>query len=150
MTKISILTILLAKPNMDTNRLWQTSSEKIAQFLPLLLKGVYDGYSNDNVKKAISCKTTTHSCTCTTLYCTFPFRHCRTTTWKCLISGWMKNASKRRQIFLSLGITHSLIHSSSSDPGWDIRLKGISFYEFHSRRVRPYLTSKRVGIIVLK
>ena len=44
---------------MDTKRLWQTSSEKIAQFLPLLLKGVYDGYSNDNVKKAISCKTTT-------------------------------------------------------------------------------------------
>ena len=109
MTKISILTIFRAKSNIDTKRLWQKSSEKIAQFLLLLLKGVYDGYSNDNVKKAITCKTTTHSCTCTTLYCTFPFRHCRTTTWKCLISGLMKNASKRRQIFLSLGITHSLI-----------------------------------------
>ena len=146
MTKISILTILLAKPNMDTNRLWQTSSEKIAQFLPPLLKGVYDGYSNDNVKKVVK----QQLCTCITLYCTFPFRHCRTTTWKCLISGWMKNASKRRQIFLSLGITHSLIHSSSSDPGWDTRLKGIGFNEFHSRRVRPYLIIKRVWIIVLK
>ena len=146
MTKISILTIFLAKPNMDTKTLWQTSSEKIAQFLPLLLKGVYDGYGNDNVKKVAK----QQLCTCITLYCTFLFRHCRTTTWKCLISGLMKNANKRRQIFLSLGITHSLIHSSSSDPGWDTRLKGIGFNEFHSRRVRPYLIIKRVWIIVLK
>ena len=52
MTKISILTIFRAKSNIDTKRLWQKSSEKIAQFLLLLLKGVYDGYSNDNVKKS--------------------------------------------------------------------------------------------------
>ena len=47
---IYIMTIFLATPHIDTKRLWQKSSEKIAQFLPLLLKGVYEGYGNDNVK----------------------------------------------------------------------------------------------------
>ena len=34
--------------------------------------------------------------------CTFFFRHCTTTTWKCLISRFMEDVNKRRRIFLSL------------------------------------------------
>ena len=70
--KIPTLTIFLAKSNRDTKRLWQKSSEKNAQFLPLLLKGVHDGYSNGNVKKPISCKTTTLHMHHALLYISFP------------------------------------------------------------------------------
>ena len=62
-----------------------------------------DGDSNENLKKAIGLhgkkKTTLHvhhSC------CTFLWRHCTTTTWKCVIFRFMEFVNKRRRTFLSL------------------------------------------------
>ena len=118
MTKISILAIFLAKLDIDTKRLWQKSSEKIAKFLLLLLlKGIYDGYSNDSRQKRNRLQNNN-------------FAHA------------LQDYHVKMPIFkFNEERTHS---SSYSEPGWDIRLKGIGFYEFHSRRVRPYLTCKRV------
>ena len=36
-------------------------------------------------------------CTCITLYCTFPCRHCTTLTWKCLISPFVRGSEPTRQ-----------------------------------------------------
>ena len=62
-----------------------------------------DGDGNENAKKAMGLlsKTTIlhvhHICG----FCTFPCRHCTTTTWKCLISRFMEDVTKRRRMFLS-------------------------------------------------
>ena len=39
--------------------------------------------------------------TCTTLFCTFRYRFCTTTTWKCLISLFMENINKQWPNFIS-------------------------------------------------
>ena len=36
------------------------------------------------------------------VFCTFLYRHCTTTTWKCLISRFMKDVNKQWQNFFSL------------------------------------------------
>ena len=41
-------------------------------------------------------------CTCITLFCTFLYRPCKTTTWKCLIASFMEDVNKRRRISFSL------------------------------------------------
>ena len=41
-------------------------------------------------------------CTCITLFCTFLYRPCTNTTWKCLIASFMEDANKRRRISFSL------------------------------------------------
>ena len=58
---------------------------------------ILDSYANPRLRLV---KTTTlhvHHAFCTSLC-----RHCTTTTWKCVISRYMENVNKRRQIFLSL------------------------------------------------
>ena len=40
--------------------------------------------------------------TCTTLFCTFRYSPCTTTTWKCLIASFMEDVNKRRRISFSL------------------------------------------------
>ena len=40
--------------------------------------------------------------TCITLFCTFLFRPCATTTWKCLIASFMEEVNKRQRISFSL------------------------------------------------
>ena len=64
-------------------------------------------------------------CTCITLFSvfyTFLCRFCTTTTWKCLISRFMKNVNKQRRNFISL-----------SEHGY-------SPLEFNSRRIGQFLT----------
>ena len=39
-------------------------------------------------------------CTCSTLFCTFLYRPCTTTTLKCLIASFMEDANERRRISL--------------------------------------------------
>ena len=39
---------------------------------------------------------------CITLFCTFLYRPCTTTTWKCLIASFMEDVNKRRRISFSL------------------------------------------------
>ena len=57
---------------------------------------------NDNVKKAIGWMLAKQQlCTCITLFSTFLYRHCTTTTWKCLTSRFMENVNEGRRIFLS-------------------------------------------------
>ena len=41
-------------------------------------------------------------CTCITLFCTFLYRPCTTTTSKCLIASFMEDVNKRRRISFSL------------------------------------------------
>ena len=38
-------------------------------------------------------------CTCITFFCTFLCRHCTTTTWKCLISRFMKGREHKTTFF---------------------------------------------------
>ena len=40
--------------------------------------------------------------TCITLFCTFLYRFCTTTSWKCLISHFMENVNRQRRNFISL------------------------------------------------
>ena len=40
-------------------------------------------------------------CTCTMHFCTFLYRPCTTTTWKCLIASFMEDVNKRRRISFS-------------------------------------------------
>ena len=47
-------------------------------------------------------KTKQQLCTCITLFCIFLCRHCLTSTWKCLISRFVKDVNKQWQNFLSL------------------------------------------------
>ena len=74
-------------------------------------------------------------CTCITLFsvfCTFLYRFCTTTTWKCLISRFMENVNKLRRNFISLSEL------------------GYSPLEFNSRRMANFWQSKWVGIIAIK
>ena len=41
-------------------------------------------------------------CTCITLFCTFLYRPCTTTTWKCLIASFIEDVNKWRRISFSL------------------------------------------------
>ena len=62
-----------------------------------------DGHGNKNVKKGIYVENIKQQlCMCSTLFCTFPSRHCTTTTWKCLISRSMVDVNKPRRNFPSL------------------------------------------------
>ena len=147
MTKISILTIFLAKPNINTKRLWQKSSEKIAQFSTAAAERSLRRLRQRKRQK--TCKTTTLHVHHALLYISFPSLQ----DYNVKMPNFRFN-EERKQTKTNLSFSFfpwvSLTHSSSSDPGWDTRLKGNGFYEFHSRRVHPYLTSKRVWIIVLK
>ena len=60
-------------------------------------------------------------CTCSMLFCTLLYRHCTTTTGKCLISRFMEDVNKRRAKFLCLS---ELEYGS---------------WEFGSKRVRLHL-----------
>ena len=40
--------------------------------------------------------------TCITLFCTFLYRFCTTTSWKCLILHFMENVNRQRRNFISL------------------------------------------------
>ena len=40
-------------------------------------------------------------CTCITLFCTFLCRRCTTTTWNCLISGFVEDGNKRQLLSFS-------------------------------------------------
>ena len=60
-------------------------------------------------------------CACSTLFCTLLYRHCTTTTGKCLISRFMEDVNKRRAKFLCLS---ELEYGS---------------WEFGSKRVRLHL-----------
>ena len=61
-----------------------------------------DGHGNEDVKKAISLLRKQQLCTCITLFCTFLYRLCTTTKWKCLIASFMEDVNKRRRISFSL------------------------------------------------
>ena len=81
-----------------------------------------DGDRNENGKKKkglINITTTLHV---HHTFCTFPCRHCTTTTWKCLLSRFMENVNKRRRIFLSL----SKLESGPQ--------------EINSKEIRPHFT----------
>ena len=53
-------------------------------------------------------------CTCIKLLCTFPCRHCTTTTWKCLISRFVENANTRQQLYFSFAeLWYSLLEFNS-------------------------------------
>ena len=106
----------LFTPHQNLSDTWWTISEigvvqllsvtEIAPKSPLLWSFSNDngdGNGNENAKKAIGLlsKTTIlhvlHICG----FCKFLCRHCTTTTWKCLISRFMEDVTKRRRIFLS-------------------------------------------------
>ena len=40
-------------------------------------------------------------CTCITLFCTFPYRHCTTTTWECQISRLLEDMNTRQRLCFS-------------------------------------------------
>ena len=61
-------------------------------------------------------------CTCITLFCTFLYRHCTTTTRKCLISRFMEDVNKLLWNFLShseLGYGFSGIQLQKCSPTFD-------------------------------
>ena len=62
-----------------------------------------DGNGNENAKKAMGLlsKTTILRVHRICGFCTLLCRHCTTTTWKCLISRFMEDVTKRRRMFLS-------------------------------------------------
>ena len=87
-----------------------------------------DGNGNENAKKKQwVCKAKQQLCTYITLFCTFLCRHCTTTTWKCLISRFMEDVTKRRRIFLSFSKL------------------GCGSQEINSRKIRLHLTFSADG-----
>ena len=101
-------TRILPKGKVINMRYWPSSFDQddwiLAKFFFLMLLGSFsndDGDGSENFKKAIGLLSKTTS-TCITLFCTFLYRLCKTTTWKCLISRFMEDVNKRRRIFLSL------------------------------------------------
>ena len=61
-----------------------------------------DGEGKEDVKKQKVYYAKQQLCTCITLFCTFLYRPCTTTTWKCLIASFMEDVNKRRRISFSL------------------------------------------------
>ena len=59
----------------------------------------YDGDDNEKVKKSNRLNRQSNtSARAARLFCTFLCRHCTTTTGKCLISRFMEDANKRREL----------------------------------------------------
>ena len=57
-----------------------------------------DGDGNEKGKKINRFRLAKQQlCTCITLFCTFPCRHCTTTTWNCLISRFVEDANTRQR-----------------------------------------------------
>ena len=73
---------------------------------------------------------------CITLFCTFLCHHCTTWMWKCLISCFMEDVNKRRQIFLSLlnlsEVPRNSIPGKFAD-NWHFQRFGINTTKFEKR-----------------
>ena len=91
--------------------IWKPSIAAIAEpFLSAIvaitckpgLFGNDHGDGNENARKAMGLLNKTTTLHVITLFCTFCCHHYTTTTWKCLISSFMKDVNKRRWVFLSL------------------------------------------------
>ena len=70
-----------------------------------------NGDGNENVEKAIGLLRLAkqHPCTCITLFGSFPLRHYKTTTWKCIISSFVENVNTwQRLSFPFSGLSYSL------------------------------------------
>ena len=61
-----------------------------------------DGDGNQDVNKAIGLLRKTTTLHVHHAFCTFLYRPCTTTTWKCLIASLMEDVNKRRRISFSL------------------------------------------------
>ena len=88
-----------------------------------------DGDGNENAKKAMGLLSKTRILHVHRIcgFCTFLCRHCTTTTWKCLISRFMEDVTKRRRIFLSFSKL------------------GCGSQEINSRKIRLHLTFSADG-----
>ena len=69
--------------------LWEFHFHVVNKLLGTLRN--YDGDGNENVKKAIGLKSKQQHCTCITLFCTFLWSPCITTTWNDQILGYLGN-----------------------------------------------------------
>ena len=77
-------------------------------------------------------------CTCITLFCTFLSRRCTTTTWKCLISRFVKDGNTGQQLsfsFLELWHSPSELNSQKIANMWQIKRDGISAIKFEAARI---------------
>ena len=61
-----------------------------------------DGDGDEDVKKAIGLLRKTTTLHVHHAFCTFLYRPCTTTTWKCLIASFMEDVNKQRRISFSL------------------------------------------------
>ena len=76
--------------------------------------------------------------TCITLFCTFLCRHCTTTTWQWLISGFVKDGNLRQQLSFSFpALWYSPLEFNSKQFAniWWIKRDGISAIKFEAARI---------------
>ena len=80
-------------------------------------------------------------CTCITLFCTCPCRHCTTSTWKCLISPFVRGSEPTRQR-LSFFFSWTSIQSfkipfpEKNCQNWRNERDGISTITFEAARLQ--------------
>ena len=89
--------------------------------------------------------------TCITLFCTFLCRHCTTTTWKCLISGFFKDGNLRQQLSFSFPeLWYSPLEFNSKQFAniWWIKRDGISAIKFEATWIQ-FLSDVFVAVAVV-
>ena len=89
--------------------------------------------------------------TCITLFCTFLCRHCTTTTWKCLISGFFKDGNLRQQLsfsFPELWYSHLEFNSKKFANIWRIKRDGINAIKFEATWIQ-FLSDVFVAVAVV-
>ena len=90
-------------------------------------------------------------CTCIKLFCTFLCRHCTTTTWKSLISRFVKEGNTRQQLYFSFPeLWYSSLEFSSKKIAniWLIKRDGISAIKFEAARIH-FLSEVFVAVAVV-
>ena len=79
-----------------------------------------------------------HLCTCITLFCTFPRRHCTTTMWKCLNFTFCREREHKTTTFFFFSwtsIQYFRIQLQKTANIWQIERDGISAIKFEVARL---------------
>ena len=96
-----------------------------------------DDDGNENGKKAKGLDKHYKHCTCITLFCTFLFCRCTTTTWNCLISRFVEDGTKRQQLSFSFPNLWCSLELNSKNFAyiWRIKRDGISAIKFEATQI---------------